>query len=464
MTPRLFDAKGAPTRVPFVGHVPAFSADPLRLLTSLAREHGGLAPIDLGPLKGYVVSEPALLSEVFVSRRKLYTRKTRVYEALAEFIGRGILTSEGEDWRVHRRIVQPAFHKRRLESFATQIAAITAEELDRVAAREGATVDVSDALMRLTLRIVGEVLLGTETTELASRVGAAVSETQRWVERVTSELVAVPRWVPTPRNRAFHRLRGTLDDITYAIIDARERSGERGDDAISMLLDARYEDGGPVSRERIRNEVLTLLAAGHETTSSALTYAVARLSRHPHVARALMDEVDRVLGDRVPTFDDVPKLVYTRWVFDETLRLHPPAWVTGRLALEPHELGGVSIARGDMLLLSPYVTHRRPDLWENPEGFDPERWRALGERGALAPFAFLPFGGGTRKCVGEAFAYLEATLVLAMLAQRCRLELVAGEPIRPLAQITLGTRDPVRVVVRRRPPREAARPEIAPRA
>jgi cytochrome P450 len=320
-------------------------------------------------------------------------------------------------------------------------------------------------MMRLTLRIVSEVLLGTRTDRDASDIGAAVADSQRYVEGVMSRVVPVPRFVPTASNRAFARSLKTLDRVAYGIIDERRRSGEVGDDVVSMLLEARYEDGQPLSRERIRNELITLLAAGHETTSNALSWTLMRLSQHPTVARRMVDEVDAVLGGRAPTFEDLPRLTYTRWVFDETMRLHPPVWVTGRLVTEHHELGDHPMPPGTFVMLSPYVTHRRPDLWDNPEGFDPDRWEVLSRRGALPPFTFYPFGGGSRKCVGEAFAYLEAMILLAQIAQRFRLELVGGHPIVPAPQITLGLASGLwmRAVRRGDAPRERSEP-ARPRA
>lgn len=429
----LFSARGAPRALPIVGHALAMRRDPLGLITRLADEHGGMAPLSIGPLSGYLVSEPELVGEVLVSKQKHYTRQTRVYRAMGRFLGQGILTTEGEDWRVHRRIVQPAFSKQRLTSFADAIARIGAETLPRWQGQ----LDVGDAMMQLTLRIVSEVLLGARTDRDAVEIGEAIDGAQRYVEAVMAQVVETPVFVPTARNRAFRRALGTLDRVAYGIID-RKRAEGLGNDVVSMLLEARYEDGQPLSRERIRNELITLLAAGHETTANALSWTLMRLSMHPDVARRLVSEVDSVLGDRLPTFEDLPKLVLTRRVFDESMRLHPPVWITGRLVAEEHELGGRTMTPGTMVILAPYVTHRRPDLWENPEGFDPDRWEALSARGALRPFVYYPFGGGTRKCVGEGFAYLEATLLLAMIAQRLRLELVPGRAIVPAPQITLG--------------------------
>ena len=439
-----FDPHGAPRALPLFGHALAMRSDPLRLLTELERAHGDVAPIRLGPMRGFVVSAPELVGEVLVSKRQLYTRKTRVYEALSLFLGPSILTTEGEDWRVHRRIVQPAFHKERLSSFAADIVRSTEAALDGWSGE----VEMSEAMTRLTLRIVSETLLGTRTDRIAAEVGATVESAQRWVETVLSSMVVSPPWLPTPRNLARVRVQARLDRIAEELI--AERSDARGSDAVSMLLDARYEDGTALSPKRIRNELVTLLAAGHETTASALAWTLLELGQHPVVARRLEAEVDEGLGGRPPTFDDLRALPYTRWVLDESMRLHPPAWTTGRIVLEPHTLGDQALRPGQMLLISPYVTQRREDLWERPLVFDPARWEALSARGALRPFTFFPFGGGTRKCVGEAFAYLEATLVLAMIAQRFSLELVEGQRVEPLPRITLGLSPGLRMRARPR--------------
>lgn len=410
--------------------------DPLACFQALQRHHGGVAPIHIGPAHGVVVSDPAQVGEVLVKHQDRYTRKTLVYEAMAGFLGRGILTTEGDTWRTHRRIVQPGFHKRRLASFTDRIVAITESNLKRWQGE----VDASALMMRLTLQIVSEVMLGTRTESDAAAIGEAIDIAQRYTEAVIVGAFELPDFIPTRRRRAFRRAVETLDRVAYAIIDERRQSGERGDDVVSMLLDATYEDGSPLPRKQIRDELITLMVAGHETTSNALAWTLMRLSQHPEVARRLRAEVDEVLGGRAPTFEDIPKLRYTRWVLDETMRLHPPATTTGRLALEPHTLGDHHIDEGDLVLISFYLLHRNPEVWENPEGFDPERWEALSEPGALPRFAFAPFGAGTRKCVGEAFAYLEATIILAMIAQRCELHLT-GRPVIPAPQITLGIAD-----------------------
>ena len=231
-----------------------------------------------------------------------------------------------------------------------------------------------------------------------------------------------------------------LDALAYRLIaDCRahlERSpDEPHDHVLAMLVEARDETGAPLPDQQIRDELLTLLSAGHETTSNALSWTLWLLSQHPSVARTLQAEVDAVLEGRAPTIEDLGKLKFTRAVIDESMRLRPPVWLTGRMALEDHDIEGRHIAKDSAVLISPWVTQRSPELWDNPLGFDPERWLEPADR---HPFAFFPFGGGARKCIGEAFAYLEATLVLAMIAQRMRLDLVPGHPVVPQPQITLG--------------------------
>lgn len=431
-----YTRSGAPRRLPLLGYGLAMREDPLRCVTSLARELGPVAPIRIGPIEGLMVSDPEVIGEVLVRRQERYTRMTPVYETMAGFLGRGILTTEGKQWRKHRRIVQPGFHRKRLASFADAIVDIAESDLRGWRGE----LDVSAQMMRLTLRVVSEVMLGTKTEADAGAIGEAIDVAQRFTESIIVGAVELPSFVPTRRRRLFERAVQTLDRVAYAIIDERRRSGERGDDVVSMLLDARYEDGSELPREQIRDELITLLVAGHETTSNALSWTLMRLSQHPEVARRLRAEVDEVLGERSPTFADLPRLRYTRWVLDEAMRLHPPAPTTGRLALEPHTLGGHPMAAGDLVLISFYALHRNPEVWDNPEGFDPQRWETLAEPGALPRHAFAPFGAGTRKCVGEAFAYLEATIILAMIAQRHELHLT-GRPVVPAPQITLGIAD-----------------------
>jgi len=437
-------------RLPVVGEGLAFGDDPLGFLLRQARR-GGVTTFRLGPMHAALVADPPRIADVLIHQRKRYSRNTRVYATMRKFLGRGILTSDGEHWRKHRRIVQPAFHRRRLQTYADFMVRSAIEAAARW--RTDSVIDVAEEMMQLTLRIVSETLFGANTDDEAQAIGAAIDAGQRFTENVIKRIVPIPEWLPTEDNRRFREAVAELDRVAYRLIDARlakKAAGEAlGDDVLSMLVLARTEDGQSLPREQIRDEVLTLLAAGHETTANALSWTFELLSRHPLVLQKLRTEVNTVLGDRAATIEDVPALRYARFVFDESLRVRPPVFLTGRIVLEAHELGGVALAPDTLVLLSPWVTGRDERYFPNPEGFDPDRWEALSQPKALPPMAFFPFGGGARKCVGEAMAYLEGVLVLATLVQRVSLELVPGHPVVPATQITMGLEHGLRMRVRR---------------
>ncbi len=420
--------------------------DPLGFLARLASEHAdaGVAPLRLGPVDGYLAFAPEMVEQVLRSSMRSFNRQTPVYQTLTRFLGRGILTSEGEQWRKHRRVVQPAFHRKRLRSFASTMVRLADEAIDRW----DESIDLGDEMMRLTLSVVGETLFGTDMRWMAGELAPALDTAQRHTERVIAGLIPADESNTSRRGRRFERAVETLDRLAYRLIDERRAAGTEGDDVLGMLLAARDEAGEPLPRKQVRDEVLTLVSAGHETTANALSWTLVRLSRHPNVWRRLEAEV-AALGDRTPTIEDLGALGYVRRVLDESLRLHPPVWTLGRIADEPVVLGegAAQVEPGELVLLSPWVTHRLPALWPEPERFDPDRWTQPDV--PPHPFAFFPFGGGARKCVGEAFAQLEATLVLTRIAQRTRLELV-GEPPDPEPQLTLGVSSGTRMHVRPR--------------
>ena len=419
--------------------------DPLAFLWRLASEHAeaGIAPLRLGPVDGYLVFDPSMVEQVLRSSMRSFNRQTPVYQTLTRFLGKGILTSEGETWRKHRRVVQPAFHRRRLRGFASAMVRLADEAIDRW----DESIDLGDEMMGLTLSIVGETLFGTDMRWMASELTPALDTAQRHTERVIAGLIPADESNTSRRGRRFEGAVQTLDQLAYRLIDERRAAGVEGDDVLGMLLAARDEKGQTLPRRQVRDEVLTLVSAGHETTANALSWTLVRLSRHRSVWERMSAEVD-ALGGRKPTIEDLDALGTVRRVLDESMRLHPPVWTLGRIADEPVRLGEqATVAPGELVLLSPWVTHRLPSLWEDPERFDPGRWTR--DDVPAHPFAFFPFGGGARKCVGEAFAYLEATLVLARIAQRVRLEL-AGEPPEPEPQITLGVGGGNRMRVRQR--------------
>lgn len=429
---------GPPRAFP-LGQLRALQRDPLGFLLSMAREYGDVVRIPVGPREVTLVCHPEGVRRVLVDNARIYTKQTRGFDTVRELLGQGLVTSEGELWLRQRRLAQPAFHRQRLAGFAhTMVRA--AESLAETWASEGAgahPVDVAGGMMALTLKVAGQTLFSTDVSSEAQELRRALTVALRFANARILKPFALPRSVPTPANLAATRAGALLDRVVRGIIERRRREGGSGDDLLAMLMEAVDEETGEhMSDTQLRDEVLTLLLAGHETTANALSWTWVYLSLNPGVRRRLKEELVQVLGGRSPTVEDVPRLVYTRQVIDEVLRLCPPAWIFSRGPSEDDQLGGYRVRAGTFVLVSPWVTHRHPALWENPLGFDPDRFRP--ERVATLPrFAYFPFGGGPRQCIGNQFALMELTLVVATLAQRFRLDIIPGTPLAPEPTITL---------------------------
>jgi cytochrome P450 len=420
--------------------------DPLGLLTDVAREYGDAARLRIGAATIFVFSHPDLVREVLVTRNRSFI-KTRVMRRTRRLLGEGLLTSEDDVHLRQRRLAQPAFHRDRIAGYARTMV----DDAERLAVgwRDGQELDIHREMMRLTLHIAGKTLFGAEVgAAQAAEIGEALDAALRLFRRALVPFADLIDRLPLPSNRRFFRSRDRLDGMIYRMILQRRASAEDTGDLLSMLILARdaEADGGTMSDEQVRDEAVTLLLAGHETTANALAWTWYLLARHPAAEEALHAEVDSVLGGRLPTADDLPRLPYTRAVLAESMRLFPPAWVISREAVEDLEIGGVAVPRGTMIFLSEWVIHRDPRFWDEPERFLPERWLdGLAER--LPRFAYFPFGGGTRKCIGEAFAWTEGMLVLATLSRRWRLRLLPGQRVEPLPLITLRPRHGIGVRV-----------------
>jgi cytochrome P450 len=357
-------------------------------------------------------------------------------------MGEGLLTSDGDFWRRQRRLSQPAFHRQQIGAFAGTMTSIAEEMLERwqpVAAR-GQLIDVSAEMIRLTLSIVSKTLFNTDVGAEANTVGEAITVAFKEFDRRLAALFTLPDVVPTPSRRRLHNAIQTLDRVVYRIIEERRRAGEDIGDLLSMLVFARDEETGEsMSDKQLRDEVMAIFLAGHETTANALNWIWYLLSKHPAVERRLHDELAAVLGGRIPTLEDLPKLSYTTMVIEESLRLYPPAWVIERRSIAADQIGPYVIPPGSTIIPSQYITHRHPAFWDNPEGFDPERFTP--ERVAARPrFAYFPFGGGPRVCIDNNFAMMELQLILATVTQRYRLALVPGHPVELDPMITLRPR------------------------
>ena len=420
-----------------VGHVYQFRRDPLTFLTRLAREYGDVARFKAATQSIYLLSHPDHIRDVLVTHHARF-RKGRALQRAKRLLGEGLLTSEGDFWRRQRRLAQPAFHRQRISAYGRVMAEYAAKT--RARWRDGQTLDVADEMMRLTLAVVGKTLFDADVESDADEVGAALNEVMSlfgYLMLPFSELLEKLPLLP-PRRR-FERARARLDAVIYRIIEERRRSGADRGDLLSTLLQAVDEEGDRtgMTDEQLRDEVMTLFLAGHETTANALTWAFYLLAQNPEAEARLHAELDAVLeGDRLPTAEDVAALRYTEMVVAETMRLYPPAWAIGRLALEDHEVGGFLIPRGSLVLVSQYVTHRDPRFFPDPLRFDPERF-APEARSARQQFSYFPFGGGPRRCIGEGFAWMEATLMLATLARRWRLRLLPGRKVETQPRITL---------------------------
>ncbi|MCS6925788.1 MAG: cytochrome P450 [Candidatus Binatia bacterium] len=423
-----------PRGLPGIGHLWSFRRDPLRFLQESARRYGDLVHFTIASQHVFLLNHPAYIQDVLVTHHRNFV-KGRGLERAKDFLGEGLLTSEGELHRRQRRLVQPAFHRQRIAAYG----AVMVEYAARTRARwqEGARIDIAQEMMRLTLAVVTKTLFDAEVEAEASAVGAAITTLMEGWPRLMSPFYPVWKRLPLPSTRRLAEAGARLDAIIHQIISERRRSGADRGDLLSMLLLAQDEEGGGgMTDKQVRDEAMTLFLAGHETTANALTWTWYLLSQHPQVDAQLYAELDRVLAGRLPTADDVPQLPYTRMVFAESMRLYPPAWVLGRRALEAYEIPPYTIPANALLLMSPYVVHRDPRYFSDPDRFDPQRWtpEAQAER---PKFAYFPFGGGPRQCIGEAFAWMEGVLLLATIAQRWRLRLVPGHPVVPHPLVTL---------------------------
>lgn len=437
--------------------------DPLGTMDRAFERFGGEAVyLRLGPYRANLIRHPDLIKHVFIDNAANYTKQTRGYEKSKIVLGRGLVTSEGELWQRQRRIANPAFSRGRVTGFAPVMVAATEAMLDAWTPRAsaGEPVDVFQEMMGVTLTIAVQTLLGVGPSPELDRVSAAVSEVLERTNDIITNVLAPPLWVPLPKYVRFKRALKILDDYVFATIARRRGSGVgvrvSGDegtaasetrDLLSMLLTARDEETGEsMSDRQLRDEAVTILIAGHETTANVLAWALYLLGRHPEVQRQAREEIRGVLAGRPPTADDVPKLPLVRAVADEAMRLYPPAWMLGRYTVADDVIGPYRVKAGEFVLISPYVTHRHPGLWDNPTGFDPHRFLD-GRAERLPKFSYLPFGGGQRFCIGANFASMQSVLMLASILQRYALAPVPGDRVVPYAMITLRPKFGIRMSI-----------------
>jgi cytochrome P450 len=410
-----------------------------------ADRYGPIASSRIGRQRFYYVSDPAAIEELLVTNGRAFV-KGRGTQRLERLLGKGLLTSNGAFHLRQRRLVQPAFHRERIAGYAATMVA-RAEAFASTLEPEQ-TIEMDSAMSRLTLGIAAETLFGANVDHEADTIGRALHQAMVSFPISLTPIGELLDHLPmVPIVRQFLAARAELDAIVYRLIDERRARGGDRQDVLGMLLAAADGEGG-MDVEQIRDETMTIFLAGHETTARALTWTWWCLAQHPEIAEQLQSELAAVLGERVPTMDDVPQLRFTRDLIAESMRLYPPAWVVGRRAAEPTTLGPWTIPKGAIVLASQWITHRDPRFWRDPDAFRPERW-SNGESDALPKFAYFPFGGGTRVCIGEAFAWTELVLVLATIARRRRFEAAPGlTSLTAQPSVTLRPATPVPLVVR----------------
>lgn len=402
-----------------------FGRTPLEFCRRCADEYGDMVGLNLAGTKTYLFSHPDLISEVLSKDRSCI--KDYSYRALKDVFGEGLLLSHGDSWKTHRKLMQWAFSSDRLNRYSQQIVAHTDLMLQNWQLEE---YDMQREMSLLTVEIIMQAMFGIDATQSAATIVDALNAIMLQYYHRSENFYILPNWLPTPENGRADRAKKKLDELVYKIIEQRRKLPQ--DDLLSMLIQNEVE----LSDKQLRDEVITLLIAGHETTTNALTWTLMLLARHPEIEAKLVAEVNSVLGKRLPTIEDRSRLKYTEMVLKESMRLYPPAWILGRELTRNCTIGGYNFSSGTVIYFSQWAVHRDARWFDNPEQFNPDRWQDNLEQ-RLPHCAYFPFGAGARVCIGKALSMMEATLILAMVVRQFRLSLVSQRPIEPLPSFTL---------------------------
>ncbi|MED1782815.1 cytochrome P450 [Brevibacillus fortis] len=426
-----------PKGLPISGNLMAFRRSPLQFIREAVEEHGEVVHFRFGPSRHvYLLTNPDHIKEVLVSKQAHF-RKGKALQSARPVVGDGILTSEGKKHLRQRRLMQPAFHRERIASYGE---VMVRQAVDLMSDwKTGELRDIHSDMMKVTLAIITETMFGKTVKEGADQIGHAIDVGLKYVANKSSSFIDIPLSVPTKSNREFLESSELLDKTIYSLIEARRNSeGEEHKDLLEMLLAARDEDDGQgMTDEQVRDEVMTIFVAGHETTANTMSWIFYLLATYPEVEKKLHDELSTVLCEKLPTVEDLSQLKYTNLIVQETLRLYPAAWTINREVVEEVEIGGHTYKPGETLMMSQYVMHRNPRYYEQPEQFIPERFDSdLLKRNPA--YAYFPFGGGPRVCIGNNFALMEAALLLATIAQRYRLRMAEpNQAVEPEPLVTL---------------------------
>lgn len=447
-----------------MGNLAAYKRNPVTMLLKLQQQYGDVVRNRLGPFVTHALAHPDGVQHVLQDNHRNYVRG-RFYDNFRMFFGDGLLTTDGEFWRRHRRVVQPLFHRKQVDAHAAAVGDAALALVEQWFARPDADApfDVVEAMMHVSLRMLGLMLFNADLSRHAHDVGPAVRFGIAAMMPQGNLNDFVPRWMPTPFNRRIAHARRAIDTIVDAIV-AEHRAGRCApSDVISLLLAAHDpETGAPLTEREVHDEAMTVFLAGHETTGSGMAWGLYALAQHPDVLRRLREELDAVLGGRAPSPGDLERLPYLVQTVDEILRVYPPIWGFTRDLVDDDEIGGYHVPAGSSVFLSPYVTHRHPALWNHPDAFDPERFASHAP--ARHKYAYFPFGGGMRKCIGYQTALLQMRVLIAVVAQHVDLSAVPGQSLDTGATISLRPRDGIRMIAKPRARTHAAQSARTPRA
>jgi cytochrome P450 len=418
----------------------AMQQNPLDYFTAMAQKYGDVSGMRIGKFRSLFINHPDLIEDVLVNNSRKYI-KGRILRANKYLFGEGLLTSEGDFWLRQRRLAQPAFHRARVNAYAATMAEYAGQLIDTW--RDGEERDIHEEMMQLALRIVSKTLFDADVTRDAKEIGETLDVLLQ-IAANFGRTILVPLWVPSPRNIRAKLGIKRLEKVIYRIISERRASGRDTGDLLSILLQAQDEDGTHMNDRQLRDETITLFLAGHETTANTLAWTWWLLAQNPTVEKKFHEELDGVLGGRAPEVDDLPKLAFLNNVLTESLRLYPTAWGMARLAAEEHEISGYAVRTGYGVAFAQWVIHRDARWFDAPLEFRPQRWEN-GLAKQLPRFAYFPFGGGPRQCIGNTFALMEASVVLATIGQKFRFQLVPNHRVTPLASITLRPKNGIQV-------------------
>jgi cytochrome P450 len=437
--------RGLPPAPPghrLLGNLPDYTRDALGFMERIARDHGDVVPLRLGPVRALFLNNPQAIEEVLTTSHKRL-RQSRAVGRLRTILGDGVFTSEGEEWLFQRRLMMPSFHRASVERYSDTIVARARNATERWSSAE--TVELVGEMRRLSLDVAVEALFGRGLDKAEGRMlgESVVAAGEHMQTRVNSMKMFIPDWLPTPGNRRTRAAVRRMNEVVQRIVDDRRSSAEEHVDLLSLLVHARDEEGGRMSDKQLGDAIRTLIIAGHDTTGSTLAWALYLLARHPQADSALEAELQDVLGnERQVVVDDLPRLAYLGKVVAETLRLYPAGFAAAREPLADMMVAGRTVPKGTVLLMSQWVRHRDPRVFEEPEAFRPERWTPDFEK-SLRRADYFPFGIGQRQCIGQAFARLELMIALATLRQRYRFELVSDEVVRPTPRLALQPDRPI---------------------